>query len=191
MLDSGCTEHITNDLGDFTTYTSFYLPKKVSVAKSGATMDYLGIGSIYAKVQYNGKTTPIYLERVLYIPDAAHKYISTRALDEKGYLVLYGQGQVRIINDKQNKVLFEGQLDRNQYWLRLLIVPPSVNSVRTSKKVGIDIWHQRFGHASFSILEQLNKSNNTVVKGYHVDMGVQKHQETDICLFWLIASNCV
>lgn len=169
MLDSGCTQHISNDLGDFTNYTAFGTPKKAHLAKNGATMDFLGYGNIHVFVIDKGQKKEIILENVLYVPEASHKYISIQALDTKGMHIIYGDGKVKLII--RGSIFAEGRSLMNQYWLKLFILPPSVNAIQYEKNIGIDLWHQRYGHASFRVLEQAKEEN---VKGFYVDKRIEK-----------------
>jgi len=142
LMDSGCTEHITNNINDYITYTPFQEPKEVYLAKVGAKMNFIGFGIIKAVINYNGIQSSVELTDVLYIPDAAHRYLSIRRLDKQGMQVNYGNNKASIFKD--NKIFAEGQSYYDQYWLDLIILKPSIqkvykeHSIKKYKSVSID-----------------------------------------------------
>lgn len=169
LMDSGCTEHITNNINDYITYTPFELPKEVYLAKVGAKMDFIGFGVIRAVINYNDKQFSVELNDVLYIPDAAHRYLSIRRLDKQGMYVNYGNNKASIL--RNNTVVAQGHSYYDQYWLDLVILSPSIQkvykeqSIKKGKAVGIDTWHNRYGHVSYTVIDKAK----TNVKGLEIN----------------------
>jgi hypothetical protein len=109
MMDSGATHHISPHRSDFKDYT----PCKGSVRLGDkSTIDQVGVGSVVFKTSLG---TPITLSNVLHIPQVKTRFLSTRALAQKGAEVTFTHGSFKIIVNQC--CVAEGYLEDNLYWL--------------------------------------------------------------------------
>jgi len=76
MLDSGCTDHITSNIADFSEYRELPSPRSVHLADGSAMVKYIGSGMVTTTTQVNGQEKKITLLDVLHSPDIAGHFIS-------------------------------------------------------------------------------------------------------------------
>lgn len=156
ILDSGCTNHITPDKNKFETYEELHEPVYFSFA-NGQQGRAVGRGDIKLTVN-NLRVT---LQRVLHVPQAAMNLISVKRIMESGAKVEYDKGTCTI--SKEHKVLFEVKCHNGLFSIYDNSHVPeqqALASVKTTETA--QLWHQRFGHLSYSSLSKL-------VKGQMVD----------------------
>ena len=90
MMDSGATHHITPHRSDFSDYT----PCRGAVRLGDkSTISQVGVGSV---VFTTSQGIPITLSNVLHLPEVKTRFISTRALAQKGVEVLFDSGSFKI-----------------------------------------------------------------------------------------------
>ena len=112
MMDSGATHHITPHKSDFKDYT----PCQGTVRLGDkSTISQVGVGSVVFKTSLG---TPITLSNVLHIPGVKTRFMSTRALTQKGADVAFIKGSFKI--SVNQSCVATGYLEDNLYWLRCL-----------------------------------------------------------------------
>jgi hypothetical protein len=109
MMDSGATHHITPHRSDFKDYT---LCKGSVCLGDKSTIDQVGVGSVVFTTNLG---TPITLSNVLHIPQVKTRFMSTRALAQKGAEVSFTQSSFKIVVNQC--CVAEGYLEDNLYWL--------------------------------------------------------------------------
>lgn len=104
MLDSGCTDHITSDISDFSTYHTLLTPQKAWFADKKSYTNYIGIGTVKGMTQVNGKLSTVELHNVLYSPEIGGCFFSIPKTGQKGFqttftghhvLITKGNGTLR------------------------------------------------------------------------------------------------
>ena len=142
-MDSGATHHMTPHKPDFADYTpchgTVHLGDKSSV-------DQVGVGSVVLKLNQGVQLT---LTNVLHIPHLKTRFLSTRALVQKGATVLFDQGSFKIA--AKQRCVASGYLEDNLYWLDS--TPASLNAHTRRATVLLHVWHQRMGHMSHMALK--------------------------------------
>jgi hypothetical protein len=113
-LDSGATQHITNEAESFSTFLSYIVPRLLQVGKAAVHLRALGEGTIKFKVaasphDLNGSTT-MTLTRVWYCPECPFKLISTRRLVQAGNSIMLNSQGAAIFNKTLQPVVWM-QLD--------------------------------------------------------------------------------
>jgi hypothetical protein len=147
MMDSGATHHITPHQSDFKDYT----PCKGSVRLGDkSTIDQVGVGSVIFTTSLG---TPITLSNVLHIPQVKTRFMSTRALAQKGAEVSFTQSSFKIVVN-QHRVA-EGYLEDNLYWLDASSIGLNAH---VKSAATLDTWHQRMGHMSHAALKSYGPS---------------------------------
>lgn len=85
ILDSGATEHMSNQLHAFTAYKALDPPKNVRFGDSSVG-EGIGVGDIMAESQIGGgKNRMVILRNVLYVPKVRRKLVSINAATESGH----------------------------------------------------------------------------------------------------------
>jgi len=143
MMDSGATHHITPHRSDFKDYT----PTKGSVRLGDkSTIDQIGVGSVTFTTSLG---LPITLSNVLHLPQVKTRFMSTRALAQKGAEVSFDSGSFKIT--VKSKCVATGYLEDNLYWLDASSI--GLNTHVKSAATTLHTWHQRMGHISHAALK--------------------------------------
>ena len=157
-MDSGASQHITGDLGDFSEYQPFDTPISFNTADASNMILALGKGTVRGNTWVDGDKVPIALTHVYYIPKLRGRIFSTGTIERNGYSLVQGDGKMCIfdklpegavkfgstIRIKGRKILeAEYNVLSNIYWAKLELhngqrVHLNVSRFRTL--------HRRFGH---------------------------------------------
>ena len=106
-MDSGATEHFTNDVNELKDVEEISL--KISTAKNGADLIATKKGKVYL-------TENIYLKDVLYIPELNSKLLSLPRITDAGFTINITKENT-FIKTKNNQVLLTGTRNGNLYYL--------------------------------------------------------------------------
>ena len=169
-LDSGCSKHMTGDKSRFLSLGSYY----------GGTVTFgdnkkgeiIAIGKV-------GKSSSHAIDNVFLVEGLKHNLLSISQFCDKGNSVSFNSNVCQIINDDTGDVVLEGTRSGNTYTVDLNQVP---NSSLTCLSVIEDdplLWHKRFGHASFSLLDKLRSKE--LVEGLP-SINFQKDRVCDACV---------
>jgi hypothetical protein len=147
MMDSGATHHITPHRSDFETYTPCNSTVRLG---DKSTIDQVGVGSIIFKTSLG---TPITLSNVLYLPEVKTRFMSTRALAQKGADVTFTKDSFKIVVNQ--RCVADGYLENNLYWLDAARIGLNVH---VKSATSLHTWHQRMGHISHAALKSYGPS---------------------------------
>ena len=170
LMDSGASQHITGDLGDFSEYQPFDTPISFSTADASNAILALGKGTVRGNTWVDGNKVPISLTHVYYIPKLRGRIFSTGTIERNGYSLVQGNGKMCIfdklpegavkfgstIHIKGRKILeAEYNVLSNIYWTKLELhngqqIHLNVSRFRTL--------HRRFGHVGKDALRHLPKN---------------------------------
>ena len=151
MLDSGCTDHITNNSSDFLEYRSLPTPKHAYFADKMTYVSYIGIGTVTGLTRVNGQEQKITLHDVLHAPEIGGRFFSILKIDSKGFSTTFLGSKAMI--SKNGTVFAEGQISGQHYWLSLQANTLSVSQVHVTP---LDILHACLGHLSWSSLRHID-----------------------------------
>ncbi len=156
MMDSGATHHISPHHSDFKDFT----PSKGTVRiGDSSTISQEGVGTVVFKSPQGYSLT---LSNVLYVPAVKTRFMSTRALAQKGAEITFSERAFQIAVNRQ--CVAKGYLDNNLYWLDAADL--SLNTHIGNSPKSLQIWHQRMGHMSFDTLKRRGPS---ALKGMDLD----------------------
>ena len=86
-------------------------------------------------------------------------------MDLKGLAINKWEGQIQIINSR-NEIIIEGSLLPDKLYQLHCIIAPALSSKSTialTSKIestnNLELWHHRFGHLNYKYLHQLDKNN--------------------------------
>lgn len=178
VVDSGSSEHLTNDRALFHQLTPMQDPMTIAVAKEGESIVAKHQGEVRLFSVVHGKSIPVCLKNVLYIPDARVNLLSVRKMEMAGLKVTFADGKVVVL--RGSEVVAVGERRGKLYELNFSKSDCANDSSfyscgRVPKE--LETWHRRFGHLSASGLEQLVR--NEMVVGLKAN--VRKGSEEIIC----------
>ncbi|XP_021728393.1 uncharacterized protein LOC110695472 [Chenopodium quinoa] len=152
-LDSGCSKHMTGDKSKFLSLKDY--PGGTVTFGDNKKGEIIGKGKI-------GKSKSHSIDNVFLVEGLMHNLLSISQLCDKGNSVCFNSDSCKIINNKSGKVVLKGTRRGNTYTVDINLIPR--NNLICLSVVEDDplLWHKRFGHASFSLLDKL-RSRNLVV----------------------------
>lgn len=159
MLDSGCTDHITNDLNDFDSYQPYDRPGIARLADKAKTeVSILDHGTVKATTLVHGKPVSITFDRILYSP-MEHCLMSIIRLDRRGFESTFSESKCFIKGRNNAKIYGVGDEYADHYWLTLNIAPrtTSVNAITSPQP--LELWHDHLGHLGWDQLKLLASTN--------------------------------
>ena len=146
-MDSGAPHHITPHRSDFIDYT----PCRGTVHLGDmSTISQVGVGSVKFTTSQG---IPITLSNVLHLPEVKSRFMSTRALAQKGAEILFGSGSFKI--SVNQKCIATGYLEDNLYWLDASKMGLHAH---TKSATSLHTWHMRMGHISYIALKSYGPS---------------------------------
>lgn len=148
VVDSGCTNHMSNDLTLFSELDDKVGLSEILVAKNNHTMKSEGCGKIEAE-DFN-------LKNVLYVPELSANLLSVNSITENEGEVIFSKNKVIISKDKM--IVCEGIKQPNGlYIVDVTTGKPSSLLVESKKGLSVNDWHVRLGHPSVSYMKKLIK----------------------------------
>ncbi|XP_021718968.1 uncharacterized protein LOC110686665 [Chenopodium quinoa] len=149
-LDSGCSKHMTGDKSKFLSLEAY--------PGGSVTFRDNKKGEVIAKGKV-GRSSSHSIENVPLVEGLMHNLLSISQFCDKGNSVSFTSDSCNIINDKTGRVVLEGTRKGNTYIVDLNSVPR--NNLTCLSAINDDplLWHKRFGHASFSLMDKLRARN--------------------------------
>ncbi|XP_056695777.1 uncharacterized protein [Spinacia oleracea] len=112
----------------------------------------IGIGKV-------GKSKSHSIDNVFLVEGLGHSLLSISQFCDKGNYAKFFSNKCLIINSNTDTVILEGQRKGNTYVVNLNSVPHSNLTCLSVIEDDPLLWHKRFGHASFSLMNKLNSKN--------------------------------
>jgi len=118
-------------------------------------------GEIIAKGKV-GRSSSYCIDNVFLVEGLRHNLLSISQFCDKGNSVSFTSNVCKIINDNSGKVVLEGTRRGNTCTVDLNSIPR--NNLTCLSVIDDDplLWHKRFGHASFSLMNKLNSKDLVV-----------------------------
>ena len=160
IVDSGATQHMTNDKQWFTTSVELNSPRNVEVG-DGRTVKATAIGNISLQLCLpDGSTKYCNLKNVLFVPNLAHNLLSVSQTSKVGNVVQFEDSTCRIFKDNQLVAV----ADKIGKLYILHCVHDSVaNCSELAENTDEKLWHRRFCHLGINNVRKLVKDD--LVKG--------------------------
>lgn len=158
IVDSGCTQHITNDITNFTEVRCI-TPIRVHLADN-RVVEAMRQGTLTIDLDpaenCSKGATRLVLSRVLYVPEAGVNMISCTQLDNSGISTLIEGGKCVLIDrrDKRSQLGFAKRRSTDDLFvLEGIVVKGEKVACMYKAEVadpptGIDLWHRRLGHVA-------------------------------------------
>lgn len=175
-LDSGASEHMSNNKVLFDRLEKLETPVVIQTAKSGVNMVARFKGRVTACAVVHGEEIEIRIDDVLYIPELSLNLLSLRRLENSGKKVIFFGGRVTVEVD--GEVVATGRQHGRLYCMDFECVKQrgatssALMTGRVSKQ--LELWHQRFGHlGNENLLKLVNKG---MVEGMKIASGGKKNE---------------
>ena len=169
VIDTGCTQHMTNNKSWLQGYKELERPIPVYTGDARGPMQAVGSGDFYFKALVNGRQKESRLVRVLYVPNLRRNLFSVQQADKKGCEFRASNGKCQVIRD--GKVVLEGNRVGNLYSLSVFVEEEElsnhnmqVKSIPGSSKVK----PKENQGQSLGQVGQLSSSGGVVPKGLSV-----------------------
>lgn len=160
VLDSGCSDHMTNDLSILRDIKNIE-PINISLANKGGSLKVSRIGTLNVKSIVNGREMQtLTISNVHYCENASVNLLSIGSLDEKGVDFTLSKGLMKARRNGDS--LFNAEKVGRLYFVNFEILTPSAN-VANSKIDISTLWHRRLAHLSMQSIHNMKKTN--MVKG--------------------------
>ncbi|RVW21330.1 Retrovirus-related Pol polyprotein from transposon RE1 [Vitis vinifera] len=153
LIDSGCTNHMTNDQELFKELDKTII-SKVKIG-NGEFISVKGKGT----VAIESLTGLKYITDVLYVPDIDQNLLSVGQLIEKGFKVIF-EDKWCMIKDAKGRDVFKVKMRAKSFALNLMEDEQIAFSSTVSNA---ELWHRRLGHFHHVGLLYMQKQN--LVKG--------------------------
>jgi len=153
LIDSGCTNHMTNNQDLFKELDRMTI-SKVKIG-NGDYIDIKGKGIVVL----NSLSGLKYILDVLYVPDIDQNLLSVGQLMEKGFKLRF-EDQWCLIKDNLSNNVFRVKMKSKGFTLNLMEKEQSVFSAKTCSD---ELWYKRVGHFHHAGLLYMQK--HTLVKG--------------------------
>lgn len=147
-LDSGCSNHMTNDAGKLLDYKRQQNDLKIKVA-SGHTMNVIGRGNAIPKVNNNAE---FLLTNVYHVPGLSMNLISVSDLVKKDFSVNFDKRGCSIKNKTDQIVATCKEVDGI---FELVEKENCVVNLTLSNEVLSNIWHRRLAHLGQKYMNSL------------------------------------
>ena len=165
MVDSGCTQHCTNNKNDFIEYHDLSTPGKASLAGKGVVINIVGHGTVVTRhINSAGQEVLLTLRDVYYIPDSSGRYFAPGIALKKGYQYHCTLSEFQIL-DRSGGLYLSAYPDSHStplYWLDAEIIKPASKgkqpeekSVLANSMTNWELWHRRMGHPEGRVIQNL------------------------------------
>ena len=152
FLDSGCSNHMSGDQELFTSLnTNFKHSVKLGNDK---TLEVVGKGN----VKFILNSTTYTISDVYYIPELKNNLLSHGQLQEKDVTIIIQKGVCKMYHEECG-LIAESKMSRNRMFM--IIDQVGIGELRqqrclqTTTEDTTKIWHERYGHLSFSGMKTL------------------------------------
>lgn len=142
LLDSGATDHMTNDASSMINYRSFNDKLSVIGFASNASQAE-GVGDIPMRTNCGGHVRHFLLQDVLYVPGSRRKLISLSTLQRKGFGAIFSARENEVLNQDGKTVFKMSLIGNGIYQVSLEEAPIEANNAEVDVE---ELWHNRLGH---------------------------------------------
>lgn len=153
ILDSGASDHMSNDKSLFSTLETLKSPIKIAVAKQTESLIATHSGTLIVR-NHDGRRIP--MNNVLYVPNLRFNLFSIKRVEEKGMKVVFENREVKIFN--RNKLVARGTRVGKLYEIQLeVLLKSSLNALSSNAGAfnQAELWHARLGHPCNQNLKKL------------------------------------
>jgi hypothetical protein len=149
VLDSGASEHYTNNRQDLVDFE--FLDSEEKVLTASTLVPVVGKGTVFLSATVNGKAHPIRIYPVFYCPQFKTRLLSLGMFLQNGHKIR-GDGEKLALITADGTMSIEARPhSRGQtiFWVKMDCNHPADKFMAQSLvySAGFETWHQRLGHA--------------------------------------------
>lgn len=177
VLDTGATDHMSNDKRNFFNYRDLKEPVTVRYGDGRHGLG-VGIDSLHLRYTSNSNHSHVVLlQEVLFVPGLQRKLMSLSKITDKGNCGEFQGDQILIYNGHR-ELLFVASKENGLYFAKVNEVN-SADCLIMTKSTGpsLDLWHQRFGHLDKAYLSKMLK--NDLVNGFNCQRSAENLPDGD------------
>ena len=167
FVDSGCTEHMTDNRSYFSTNQDVSLEHRPVQGIGGALLMVAGVGDINIKIQHGHEYTFGILKGVNHVPSLGRNLFSSYVAAQKKIFTLHTDTGCQLIEEGQ--IVMTGSIYNRMYKLNIEVVhhdsPCTALAATSATSFGIptavdshltlDIWHRRLAHLNYATIQQM------------------------------------
>lgn len=177
FIDSGCTDHMVNNISYFSNFINLKKPIKIAVAKDSNYLLATGVGNINVYSLVEKDKVKCTIKNVFFVPNLRKNLLSVKRLEMANVKVIFENGGVKLVQPS-GYVIGIGKRN-NLYEISFTLSNPECHVVENMNDDFIK-WHRRYGHLSFSGLEKLIKGN--LVNGIDKNINIHKVEFCETCI---------
>jgi histone deacetylase 1/2 len=153
-VDTGATDHVTNDMERLTTKERYAGGDQIHVANgAGLSITHVGHSSIAGSVR------PLYLNKILYAPKINKHLISVRKLAADNDAFVEFHPKYFCVKDQTTKnILLTGKCRNGLY-----VLPSNNHQALLTAKISQEQWHRRLGHPATPVILRILQRNNIAI----------------------------
>jgi len=157
FLDSGCSNHMSGNKDWFSDLDENF--RHAVKLGNDTRIAVMGKGSV--RLNVDGVTHVI--SHVYYIPELKNNLLSIGQLQEKGLSILIEDGKCKVSHPKRGQIMKIDMKENRMFVLTATKVPLNPMCFQMELQEESQLWHNRFGHLSYSGLKTL--SSKQMVNG--------------------------
>ncbi|KAJ9522869.1 hypothetical protein QJQ45_023653 [Haematococcus lacustris] len=168
IIDSGASRHVVRNEGVLFDYSHLSPPITVNLGKAGVQMQAVGQGTVHVSTSQGDFS----LSNVLHVPEAAGSFVSVSAATASSCRVVFDDNACELQGKEANAgfrlraVQQGGMYAFSGIPMRAPAATPAVCASSSNAAVTPQVWHQRTGHASYSLLSRMQRMG--MVQGVEV-----------------------
>lgn len=157
LLDSGCTDHIINNINYFDKSIDLKEPVNIYLGDN-RPIKATKVGSVISYFEAFGKQNEINMRKVFYAKEMSANLISLGKLTDNKNTVI-SKGNIAKVIDEDNKLTAVAFKENGTYRIKSILKGKKhpANSAERSGMSKKEIWHRMLGHVNFKYLEILGK----------------------------------
>jgi hypothetical protein len=155
VVDSGATQHITNDMSDFVEVAELPAGQRTIRCAGSQLLVVRAVGTVRLHFVSDAGPTTLVLRDVAYVPDAAEKLLAPNRLLAEGVGWAVDHVTQACTATSGGVVLFRAPLCGG---LHRLTPAPAVAFLASSSEETAQLWHRRFGHLSYHSLAPTSRA---------------------------------
>lgn len=152
MLDSGASQHFTNNLKDYSTYRELVPHVKAITANGVVEITHKGIITLRPMNRQRIKLSP-----VLYMPGLTTRLISMGQLLQDGFELMTGNASAITLRKGSDLIKFLPRSRGDTIYQIVAWLHKYLDVLKAEPGVDYNIMHRRFGHPSRRVLNKAQK----------------------------------
>ena len=135
MLDSGCTNHMTEERSMFSSYSPMTHSNKNIVFGDNSKGDVIGLGKVTITLEHS-------ITNVLNIDSLSYNLLFVSQLCEMGYNCLFSNKGVDVFRREDSSIVFTGQLKNKLYLVDFNKSKTKLETCLVTKSSMGWLWHR-------------------------------------------------